>query len=512
MFKKINVLIVLSFFLISFAVYGAGNQETGTSAEGEEKVITYKIMKRAAFPDYPADGGKGRQLILEKAAEAGITGIDFEMNFIGGQSYFDKLNVLAASSQLPDAFSVDDITMRKFVQQGMLMKLDDIVKNMPNWQKKRNAEGDSYLKLNGNFYALSHTYRPEPFNGAATAGLVLRKDWLDNLNMPIPETIDELSDTLTAFTYNDPDQDGEDDTIGLGLSKAGAAGSTVLPYVYGAYGFAPDYWMLKDGRLVKGFTLPEMKEALAVLQKWHTEAVMETEFMVMDRKLTNEKMVNSIYGSYAATAFIINPNQHVHKALKAANPSAELVLMEAVKGPQGDRGIPSPNPATPSGNAVMSFSAECEKPERLAQLFDWSIDESPAGGFWLCSYGIEGQHYTYNEKTNTINLTGSNTDVYKIGLGNPVRFIQLIDRRWMNQEAKEAANLTNKHVVKNNFWGSVPAETEYTELPQLFDEYYYNIITGNKPVSAWDEFVKKYYDQGGKVIEDQVNAEYQKNN
>ncbi|MRA94216.1 extracellular solute-binding protein, partial [Bacillus thuringiensis] len=50
----------------------------------------------------------------------------------------------------------------------------------------------------------------------ARAGLVIRKDWLDNLGLDVPTTMDELYEVAKQFTENDPDGNGVDDTVGFG--------------------------------------------------------------------------------------------------------------------------------------------------------------------------------------------------------------------------------------------------------------------------------------------------------
>ena len=51
-------------------------------------------------------------------------------------------------------------------------------------------------------------------------GGIIRTDWLKNLGMEMPTTIDELHDILYAFTYNDPDQNGANDTIEVSMSDS----------------------------------------------------------------------------------------------------------------------------------------------------------------------------------------------------------------------------------------------------------------------------------------------------
>ena len=46
---------------------------------------------------------------------------------------------------------------------------------------------------------------------------MVRKDWLDKLGLEEPSTMDEVADMLRAFINDDPDGDGEADTIGLAM-------------------------------------------------------------------------------------------------------------------------------------------------------------------------------------------------------------------------------------------------------------------------------------------------------
>lgn len=49
-------------------------------------------------------------------------------------------------------------------------------------------------------------------------GLILREDWLENLNLEMPKTLDDFYNVFYAFTYDDPDGNGVDDTIGLAMA------------------------------------------------------------------------------------------------------------------------------------------------------------------------------------------------------------------------------------------------------------------------------------------------------
>ena len=67
--------------------------------------------------DYPADG-EGKQDVLNALAAYGLQNVDYKVTAIGGDEYYDKLNILAVSGSLPDYMNIDMVTMTNFSDQG----------------------------------------------------------------------------------------------------------------------------------------------------------------------------------------------------------------------------------------------------------------------------------------------------------------------------------------------------------------------------------------------------------
>ena len=103
----------------------------------------------------------------------------------------------------------------------------------------------------------------------------------------------------------------------------------------------------------------------------------------------------------------------------------------------------------------------------LMRRINWSVDDSETGGFWLVTYGEEGVDYTYDEEANRVTMLSDYNTLYKKGYSNPVRFAQLVDRRWMEDDSSyEALEITNGNAVSNKFWSSVPATQEYPDTKE----------------------------------------------
>lgn len=508
----LSLLLVIAMVGCSDKQSGDTPQQSGTSQNGEQgETVTFKILRKISAPEYPADGGVGRTLLLEYAAKNGVTGVDFKVDTVAPNEYDSKLNLLAASGELPDYFAITLKTMNRFAEEDFLMELDSLAEKMPNAQKYWRPEDLEAAKYKGKLYAFPGGYRPEPVNRPYAGGFVVRKDWLENLGLEKPETLDDFYHVIKAFTLNDPDQNGENDTYGLGAQKADLSimdnNEAYFGGIFGAYGVFPTFWHERDGQLKHGSTLPETKEVLALLQKWYKEKLIEPEFMIMDKKQREERMSNSKVGIVPADAWYLNPRNSVNRSLKQAVPEAELILIEPPKGPKGHMGWASKAPGYSEINAI---SAQCEHPELLVKFLDVLLKEPESGGPFV-NAGIEGESFTYDQSTNTVNFIQTSKEQWAMGFAHPVQFIKVVDRRWVTEPTlKQGLEIANQYVIENDFWKTVPAMRDYPDLAKLWNKYFVEIVCGERSLDDWEEYVAKWYKQGGAEVEKQVNEQWKK--
>lgn len=485
----------------------ASSPADGTKNAPGEKNVTYQFLRNFASPEYPADGGEGRTEVLKGLEKAGVKGFDYKVTLASGDDYNTKLNLLATSGQLPDYFDIDPKTLPRFVDQGLIQPLDNYLKKAPHLMK---AVPEAYWKqvtFNGKIYAVPNGTRPETFNFPTVNGWNVRQDWLDALGLKQPTNLTELHDVLKSFVTQDPDKDGKNDTIGLGANK-----TTTFAPVFGAFGIQPTFWMERNGKIQKGFTLPEMKQALAVLQTWYKEGLIDHDFPIMEAKQMQEKVANSITGLWDGDGYYTDKSgSSVAEALFKASPNARVLMLDAPKGPDGKQGYAEANSFAAS--PLRSLSVKAQDPEKLFQFLDWMSNDEAGGGMNLVLYGIEGKDFTYDQASNTITQKTTYSDLYKRGYSNPIRMMFITDRRWTKPAVRDAIGVVNRHLVKNAMWNTVPAEIDYPDLEtKLYQEYLIKIVTGVWPVDKYEEFVQKYYDQGGKEIEKQANDLYKKLN
>lgn len=467
----------------------------------EEETVVFNIYKNGSWPAFPSDGGTGHQLLLDAMEDYGITGVDFVVTHIGGTEYYDKLNALSAIDDLPDYFSINMTNLKNFADQDLLLPLEDHMDKLPIARPMmRQTDLDSLL-YNGHLYALPVAYMEGAINGPNTTGLVIRQDWLDAVGMDMPTTLEELEAVMEAFKTQDPDGNGEDDTFAY-IGN----GTTHFNEIFGAFDVLPSFWMDNgEGGVQLGSTKPETVEALKLLADWYSKGYIDPDIFTNDMALQDQKLVNSKGGIYENSAFTLDPANPEHAALLAVNPDATLSPMPGVRGPNGDFGAYEAPPGYGNLNAV---SYKVQDIDKLFAMLNWLTDAGEGGGMYLASVGIPGDHFELNEDETRINMLKSYDDIYADGLGNPIRFLQVVDRRWMTDEAANAFEVYNEKYRTNLFWGTTESMLTYPDTPsELFVRYMQKIVMGDLDAEeGFQQYLNDFEEMGGLQITEEVQA------
>lgn len=235
----------------------------------------------------------------------------------------EGLNVLLASGELPDMIEYNWLDFpggpEKAIKDGYILKLNDLIdKNAPNLKKylKEHPDVDKMVKTdNGNYFAFPFIRGDEYLK--VFQGPIVRKDWLDELGLPVPTTIDEWYTVLKAFK-----------------EKKGAAAPLSffsvprpLEQIYngafiGAFGINRLFYS-DNGQIKFGPAQPEYKEFLATFRKWYAEGLIDKNIATVDSKTLDANLASNATG-----ATIGNTGGGIGKwmpILTAKDPKANLV-------------------------------------------------------------------------------------------------------------------------------------------------------------------------------------------
>lgn len=147
--------------------------------------------------------------------------IDLEIETPAPSSYNERLNVVMASEDMPDIIQLNwsgEENLPLWVRKGLIRPID--ITKAPNIQINVPQTLLSMLKVgaDGRVYGVPGVTTTDSY------GVIIRRDWLDKLRLPVPRTLDEYISVMRAFVAGDPDGNGKDDTFGitsLGLNHFG---------------------------------------------------------------------------------------------------------------------------------------------------------------------------------------------------------------------------------------------------------------------------------------------------
>ena len=129
-----------------------------------------------------------------------------------------------------------------------------------------------------------------------TSNLNVRVDWLKNLGLEMPTDLDSLYDVLYAFTYDDPDGNGQQDTVGIVMPMAQYMQWDNL---FGAFGicFEKNY-LMEDGTVTTYMKAPTYLQAIEYLRKLYQNGVMDPDFATMPAMTAHERLWTGRCGVY----------------------------------------------------------------------------------------------------------------------------------------------------------------------------------------------------------------------
>lgn len=323
--------------------------------------------------------------------------------------------------------------------------------------------------------------------------LWIRQDWLDNLNLTAPTTIAELEEVLRAFTEDDPDGNGVDDTYGLGGD--GYDFRSFWPWIQGYNQTHYDRWVIyDDGSIGYGPAQENTREWVEQVARLY-QAGYITPNITQDTD-RDEEMANGGFGVTYSWVAWNNPDTQTMISFYNSNPDAEWVPIEMVTGANGN---PQEDPATSSAWCFFGISRDAEDPERLFAFYD---DMSSLENYIDRRYGTKGEHYNIDENGMYVPIIAPESDAnneQNIGLN---LFHNLFNR-------KDSGNMSNTPATTALFekvsaqsrdvaaqlveWRN-PADLKLftpikTDIEDEKNRFLWSVIGGQESIDNWDTYI-----------------------
>jgi putative aldouronate transport system substrate-binding protein len=288
-----------------------GFRPEGLPIVTEPLTLTFSGSKSTLAPDYSE-----MELVREWEAD---TGVVIKWQNLPENTYQEKKNLLLASGDLPDAFyntGFEPADITTYGANGTLIPLEDLIEEYaPNLRavfEKRPEIKAAVTSSDGHIYTLPAA--EELGIGAVPFFLSINKTWLDELGLPVPETIEEYEDTLEAFATQDPNGNGKADEIPL--SFIGGNWTADVGDIMAALGGMPDnldHRIVRDGQVIYTAAQPEYRDAVAKLSDWYARGLIDQEALTQDDKtyLAKGKTKDPVLGSYVwwETEEVVGPDR-----------------------------------------------------------------------------------------------------------------------------------------------------------------------------------------------------------
>lgn len=474
----------------------------GALAEGVEPVLPEgaKLTYWCPNPNNPMAATAADMVYFQELQTR--TGV--ELDVITGANK-DALALMIVADETPDIIHQwwNDFPggIDRCLADGIIMPLNELMEagHMPNFVAYLEAhpEVDRLCKNDdGQYYSLPFI-RGEGsyliFNGN-----IVRKDWLDELGLEVPETIEEMEQVLLAFK----EQKGA--TVGYTV-----AWKDYSRMVY-AFGIAQDFYINEEGKVAYGYIEPEYKDFLTLFRRWIDLGIADPDMFTHDYDTFSAKIATGQTG------------------LIWGNTGGELgSLLESIKpSVPGMDWIPVPNPVQNAGDVFpmnisasqvnsigASISASCEYPEAAAKLLDYVY--SPEGTI-LSNFGLEGESFEYDADGNVVftelvtnnpnGYTQEQVVAYFSGEKNKsfINTKEAMDLAYKLDIQRESVEMWRTDGAPNSLMPNATLTADETEtyvsimseINTYVEEMRLKFMLGSEPLENYEKFVQTLYAMG----------------
>lgn len=470
--------------------------------------------------------------------------IEVQYDWICSNTDFgQKINLCIGSNMLPDAMNIGQTQFLAMLKYDQIQPLSAVFEEYASDRLKQYVEsgGEALMDaicVDGEMYAI-----PAPnLTASGVNTMWIRQDWLDELNLEVPRSVDEVFDVAKKFVEA---KMGGDNTVGIvgpasGDQLTGRGGNRWgLDPFFGAYESYPEYWLQNEnGEVAYGSVQPQTRDALAKLAEMYAAGVIDPEVFVRSDAL--EPVSSGRAGIFFGPWWC---GYTVDKV--TLDGSQEWAAYMAPLAGDGKFYSPMADPTS----SYVCVRKGYEHPEVAVQIINYLIaneqqwtdegktaDTSTSGVYPLFNVydNADEIEYSYEwlKKFNLGEVAKEDVDVTgRKLLRNDLDAIEVMKLDPRDDFSLEYWDLDNEMAdsniprlvsimigarplieegyepVYNAFNGQTETmEAKWANLQKLEEETFAKIILGQAPIEEFDNFVTKWYAEGGQEILEEVTA------
>lgn len=214
--------------------------------------------------------------------------------------------------------------------------------------------------------------------GTENPGYALRKDWLDEMGVGVPDTVDEFYDYAKYAL----------DEHGAQIYLRAEADFGNLQYALGAQ--AGSY--LRNGEVVNGGVQQEFYEYIEILRKWYAEGLIQEDYYSRDLAESQANFGKGVLSTVVANS-AGNMSELYNYALDGRG-SMTIAGFGNLTIPGRDTLVVSSANTLIKNGSIWSISRDCDDPVPLMKLLNFLYSDE---GSLICNYGVQGESFIINE-------------------------------------------------------------------------------------------------------------------
>ena len=490
---------------------GTTTGETTASATAATETDTTPITFKIAVTKHALSkcDDFNNMLGFQMAEEA--TGVHIEWVYVEDGAG-EKVNTML-TADMPDAFlgllSENQIATSMDSFRDISGMLEQYAPHVYADYNKMQSNGLDMLKWPDGSIRTLMTGPEVAYAGDAGSIQYINKDWLDQLNLDVPTTVDELYNVLCAFRDNDMNGNGDKtDEIPMALSESNWAGHVLnMSNPWGIASWNSNdlnyYYKLQDGKVLPTVNTQEYRSYLEYMHKLVTEGLFDKESFTQTNDQYYAKLKSGKVGFFSGwTPQTLLPEDEAAKWVPVKVLQAEDSVTPVKTGRRNKLA------ANKTGFVITT---NCEKPERLLQWWDYLSSSTEIK--YITRFGEKGGCWDFDSDGNVIGVTPEGLtadftlDVYKVtyGMNDQCPLILKEENIITDKEDSYAAWIREQYV--GEVWDQLA--TEYipdrfvdpakidertfmeTELSEYIANFRANSIINGVDDAAWDAYVKQ---------------------
>ena len=300
----------------------------------------------------------------------------------------EQFNLILADGDLPDIMEYTWQSYpggpQKAIEDGNILALNDIIDQYcPNLKAYLEAHPDVDRQCKtdeGNYYMFPFVRGDDSLR--VSTGLMIRQDWLNDLGLEMPTTIDEWHDVLTAFKTE------KDATAPFAFEYTTPSLRNNWPFM-SAYNTTAEFYVGDDGKIHYGPAEENYKEFLTTMNQWYKEGLLDPDMPTAQLDQVSAKMTSGAAG--ASLGWIGSRMGVWTTAAKETDPNYDLEAAPVPTLNKGETAKMGPMDNVVVNNGGAAITTRCKDIEAAARLLDWAYSDE---GHMYYNFGTEGESYT----------------------------------------------------------------------------------------------------------------------